>query len=72
MKQKIKAAPATKKAVEETTTITKEIIQPPVEKKPTWEIKDRVYVLKDGLSPLTYFFFFISFLFPINLIFCLL
>ena len=54
MKQKIKAAPATKKVVEETTTITKEIIQPPVEKKPTWEIKDRVYVLKDGLSPLTY------------------
>ena len=33
----------------------KEIIQQePVVSKPTWPLKDRVYVLKDGLSPLTY------------------
>ena len=33
----------------------KEIIQQePVVSKPTWQIKDRIYVLKDGLSPLTY------------------
>jgi len=33
----------------------KEIIQQePVASKPTWQIKDRIYVLKDGLSPLTY------------------
>ena len=33
----------------------KEIIQQEsVASKPTWQIKDRIYVLKDGLSPLTY------------------
>ena len=31
-------------------------VKPPVveQKKPTWEIKDRVYLLKNGLTPLSY------------------
>jgi len=53
MNKKTKALKSTDTVVAEAPV--KEIIkQEPVAKKPTWPIKDRMYVLKEGLSPLTY------------------
>jgi hypothetical protein len=53
MNKKTKALKSTDTAVAEAPV--KEIIkQEPVAKKHTWPIKDRMYVLKEGLSPLTY------------------
>jgi len=53
MNKKTKALESTETVVAEAPV--KEIIkQEPVAKKPTWPIKDRIYVLKEGLSPLTY------------------
>ena len=53
MNKKTKAQKSTETVVAEAPV--KEIIkQEPVVKTPTWPLKDRIYVLKDGLSPLTY------------------
>ena len=40
--------------VKATNEITQVVIEKPKPKKDTWEIKDRVYILKHGLSPLSY------------------
>ena len=40
--------------VKATNEITQVVVEKPKPKKDTWEIKDRVYTLKHGLSPLSY------------------
>ena len=53
MNKKTKAQKSTETVVAEA-PVKKIIKQEPVVKKPTWPLKDRIYVLKDGLSPLSY------------------
>ena len=48
-----KAAKETVKQTVETTSVKPTtVVKEP--KKPTWEIKDRTYYLKDGTTPLTF------------------
>jgi hypothetical protein len=53
-KKQTKKAQVEKPEVKATNEITQVVIEKPKPKKDTWEIKDRVYILKHGLSPLSY------------------
>ena len=53
MNKKAKAQTSTETVVAEA-PVKQVIKEEPKSQQPTWALKDRVYVLKDGLSPLTY------------------
>jgi len=53
-KKQTKKVQVEKPEVKAPNEITQVVIEKPKPKKDTWEIKDRVYILKHGLSPLSY------------------
>lgn len=54
MATQAKAKPAAKKAVVKETQIETPVVETKAPAKPKWEIKDRVYLLSNGKSPITY------------------
>ena len=53
-KKAVKAKKAVEPVIEKEPIVEKTIVQEPVKKDNSWVIKDRVYALKEGLSPLSY------------------